>query len=58
MQTQKRNKKLACLLTPIALASAQLIMTLAHADDVVGTLPTVEVVGVSPVASFNIPLNQ
>lgn len=58
MQTQKRTKKLACLLTPIALASAQLIMTLAHADDVVGTLPTVEVVGVSPVASFNIPLNQ
>lgn len=58
MQTQKRNKKLACLLTPIALASTQLIMTLAHAEDVVGTLPTVEVVGVSPVASFNIPLNQ
>ncbi len=58
MQTQKRNKKIACLLTPIALASAQLIMTTAHADDVVGTLPTVEVVGVSPVASFNIPLNQ
>lgn len=58
MQTLKRNKKIACLLTPIALASAQLIMTSAHADDVVGTLPTVEVVGVSPVASFNIPLNQ
>ncbi len=58
MQTLKRNKKIAYLLTPIALASAQLIMTTAHADDVVGTLPTVEVVGVSPVASFNIPLNQ
>jgi hypothetical protein len=58
MQTQKRNKKIAYLLTPIALASAQLIMSVAHADDVVGTLPTVEVVGVSPVASFNIPLNQ
>ena len=58
MQTLKRNKKIAYLLTPIALASAQLIMTIAHADDVVGTLPTVEVVGVSPVASFNIPLNQ
>ncbi len=58
MQTPKRNKKIAYLLTPIALASAQLIMTTAHADDVVGTLPTVEVVGVSPVASFNIPLNQ
>jgi outer membrane receptor protein involved in Fe transport len=58
MQTQKRNKKIAHLLTPIALASAQLIMSVAHADDVVGTLPTVEVVGVSPVASFNIPLNQ
>lgn len=58
MQTLKRNKKIAYLLTPIALASAQLVMTTAHADDVVGTLPTVEVVGVSPVASFNIPLNQ
>jgi outer membrane receptor protein involved in Fe transport len=58
MQTQKRNKKIAYLLTPIALASAQLIMSVAQADDVVGTLPTVEVVGVSPVASFNIPLNQ
>jgi outer membrane receptor protein involved in Fe transport len=58
MQTQKRNKKIAYLLTPIALASAQLIMSVAQADDVVGMLPTVEVVGVSPVASFNIPLNQ
>jgi outer membrane receptor protein involved in Fe transport len=58
MQNQKRNKKLAYLLTPIALASAQLIMTMAHANDVVGTLPSVEVVGVSPVASFDIPLNQ
>jgi outer membrane receptor protein involved in Fe transport len=58
MQNPKRNKKLAYLLTPIALASAQLIMTMAHADDVVGTLPTVEVVGVSPVASFDIPVNQ
>ncbi len=57
MQTHNRNKKIAYLLTPIALASAQLIMSVAQADDVVGTLPTVEVVGVSPVASFNIPLN-
>ena len=48
MQNQKRNKKLAYLLTPIALASAQFIMTMAYADDVVGTLPTVEVVGVHP----------
>ena len=30
----------------------------ANADDVVGVLPAVEVVGVSPVASFNIPVNQ
>ena len=58
MQTLKRNKKIVYLLTPIALASAQFFMTSAHADDVVGTLPTVEVVGVSPVASFNVPLNQ
>ncbi len=58
MQTQKRNKKINYLLTPIALAATQLIMSVAQADDVVGTLPTVEVVGVSPVASFNIPLNQ
>ena len=28
------------------------------ADDVVGVLPAVEVVGVSPVASINIPVNQ
>jgi outer membrane receptor protein involved in Fe transport len=58
MQTPKRNKKIAYFLTPIALASAQLITSIAQANDVVGTLPTVEVVGVSPVASFNIPLNQ
>jgi len=58
MQTQNRNKKIAYLLTPIAFASAQLFMCVAHANDVVGTLPAVEVVGVSPVASFNMPLNQ
>lgn len=58
MQTLKRNKKIACLLTPIALATAQLIMSQAYATDVVGTLPAVEVVGVSPVTSFNVPLAQ
>lgn len=58
MQTLKRNKKIACLLTPIALATAQLIMSQAYANDVVGTLPAVEVVGVSPVTSFNVPLAQ
>jgi hypothetical protein len=58
MQPQNRIKKIACLLTPIAFASAQLFMSVAHANDVVGTLPAVEVIGVSPVASFNIPLNQ
>jgi outer membrane receptor protein involved in Fe transport len=58
MQTLKRNKKIAYLLTPIALATAQLIMSQAYANDVVGTLPAVEVVGVSPVTSFNVPLAQ
>ena len=58
MQTPEKDKKIAYLLTSIALASAPLITSIAHANDAVGTLPTVEVVGVSPVTSFNIPLNQ
>lgn len=53
MQTLKRNKKIACLLTPIALATAQLIMSQAYANEV--ELKPVVVQGIIPERLESVP---
>ena len=56
MQNQNRNKKIAGLLTPIALAATQLFAITAYAEE--AKLTPVEVVATTPLAGIGVPKEQ
>ena len=56
MQNPKRNKKLAYLLTPIAVAVIHVLAVAAHAEET--NLEPVEVVGTTPLAGIGVPKEQ
>ena len=56
MQTQNRNKKIACLLTSIAFAVSHVFVVTAYAEE--AKLAPVEVIATTPLAGIGVPKEQ